>query len=69
MLATYACGRGPLSGVNAIGSFFTKIGDRATWVRVLKVVTGALMIIAGLVRLGAPGAEKIAGQLPKVIPV
>jgi hypothetical protein len=56
-------------GLTAIGDFFTKIGDRATWVRVAKVVIGAIMIIAGLAKLGTPAAEKIAAKLPKVIPV
>jgi hypothetical protein len=60
---------GTLTGVNAIGGFFAKIGDRSTWVRIIKVVVGAIMIIAGLVRLGAPGAEQVASKLPKVIPV
>jgi len=64
-----APGLGGLSGVNAIGNFFNKIGDRATWVRIAKVAIGAIMIIAGLVRLGVPAAEKIAAKLPPVVPV
>jgi hypothetical protein len=59
----------PLSGIDAVGSFFNKLGDRATWIRVAKVVIGAIMIIAGLVRMGVPGAEKIASKLPPVVPV
>jgi hypothetical protein len=58
-----------LGGLDAIGNFFSTLGDRATWVRIIKVVVGSIMIIAGLVRLGAPGAEQIAGKLPPVIPV
>jgi len=59
----------PLSGIDAVGHFFTTLGDRATWVRILKVTVGAIMIIAGLVRMGAPGAEKIASKLPPIVPV
>jgi len=58
-----------LNVVPGLSDFFTKLGDRATWVRILKVVVGSIMIIAGLVRLGAPGAEQVASKLPKVIPV
>lgn len=59
----------PLSGIDAVGGFFSKLGDRATWVRILKVTVGAIMIIAGLVRLGSPAAEKIAAKLPPIVPV
>ena len=59
----------PLTGIDAVGSFFSKLGDRALWVRIVKVAVGAIMIIAGLAKMGAPAAEKIAAKLPKVIPV
>lgn len=59
----------PFTGINAVGAFFNKLGDRATIVRIVKVVIGAVMIIAGLAKMGAPAAEKIAAKLPKVIPV
>jgi hypothetical protein len=58
-----------LNVVPGVSDFFSRLGDRATWVRILKVTVGAIMIIAGLVRLGAPGAEQLAAKLPKVIPV
>jgi hypothetical protein len=59
----------PTFGLADIGKFFARLGQRATWVRIVKVIAGGILIIAGLARLAQPGAEKLASNLPKVIPV
>lgn len=41
----------PLTGVAAIGDFFSKLGQRNTWLRIGKVVVGLVLIIVGLVQL------------------
>jgi len=61
---------GPLSGLEAIGAFFSKIGSRAFMVRAVKVVLGAGLIVVGVVQLSGAGgvAKKIASDI-KVVPV
>lgn len=38
----------PLSGVNAIGDFFNKLGQANTWIRVAEVVLGIALIGIGI---------------------
>lgn len=38
---------GVLSGLDAVGAFFGQLGQKATWVRVLQVVGGAVLIVGG----------------------
>jgi hypothetical protein len=53
----------PLSGVNAIGAFFNKLGEANTWIRVGKVVIGGLLLVVGLVHItGAAGAVADAAR-------
>jgi hypothetical protein len=40
-----------LTGVNAIGGFFSDLGQRNTWLRVGKVAIGLVLIIVGLVQI------------------
>lgn len=55
----------PLKGIDAIGAFFNKLGDRNLWIRVGKVVIGGLLLVIGLVHItGAGGA--VAGLARKV---
>jgi hypothetical protein len=56
----------PLSGVDAIGAFFNKLGDPHLWIRVAKVVTGGLLLVIGLVHItGAGGAvASVARKVP-----
>lgn len=52
----------PLSGVNAIGDFFTRLTEAATWTRVGEVTLGLLLLIVGLSKLTniAPPITKLA---------
>jgi hypothetical protein len=42
---------GPLTGLAAIGDFFTKLGNANTWLRVAEVLLGAGIIIVALAKL------------------
>lgn len=48
----------PLSAIGDVNSFFASLGQRATWVRILKVMFGGMLILAGLFRIS--GASKAA---------
>lgn len=41
----------PLTGINAIGAFFNKLGESNTWIRVAKVVIGGVMLIVGIAHI------------------
>jgi hypothetical protein len=41
----------PLSGIDAVGSFFNMLSERGTWVRIAKVVIGAGLIFMGIQQL------------------
>lgn len=53
-----------LSGLDAIGSFFSELGQANTWIRVAEVLLGLALIIVGLSKL--TGAGQIARQAAKV---
>jgi hypothetical protein len=52
----------PLTGLDAIGNFFNKLGDASTWIRVAEVAVGLLLIAVGIAELtkAVPLATKIA---------
>lgn len=50
-----------------IANFFGDFTQANTWIRVAKVVTGALLIIVGAAHL--TGADKAAGKAAKVAPL
>lgn len=51
------------TGINAIGGFFTALGQAATWIRVAKVIIGGTLLIVGLVHItGAAGAAADAAR-------
>lgn len=53
----------PLSGLAAIGAFFSSLGLASTWVRVAKVVIGGTLVIVGLVHMtGATGTVATAAR-------
>jgi len=56
----------PLSGLDAIGAFFSALSEANTWIRVSKVVIGGLLLIIGLVHItGAGGAAaSVARKVP-----
>ncbi|MGH3223573.1 MAG: hypothetical protein ACRDPY_33635 [Streptosporangiaceae bacterium] len=52
----------PLSGVAAIGDFFSKLGQPNTWIRVGEVALGLILLAVGVARItgAVPLATKIA---------
>jgi hypothetical protein len=52
-------GSNPLTGVNAIGDFFTRLSDPHTWVRVGEFVAGGLLLFIGgsAVLRGTPASQ------------
>lgn len=59
---------GVVDGLDAVGAFFGQLGQRGTWVRVLQVVGGAGLVIAGLAWLGKDIAGPVASVAADVIP-
>jgi hypothetical protein len=57
----------PLTGVDAIGAFFNKLGDANTWIRVGKVVIGGLLLVVGLVHI--TGVQGAAANIARKVPV
>ena len=45
-----------IPGLQQIGDFFTSLDSKNTWVRVVKVVIGGALLIAGIVRMSGAGA-------------
>lgn len=43
------------TGINAIGDFFSALGNSGTWVRVAKVAIGGVLVIVGLAKLTGAG--------------
>ena len=56
----------PLTGINAIGDFFSRLTQSATWIRAGKVIIGGLLLIVGLVHItGISGAAAdVARKVP-----
>jgi hypothetical protein len=50
------------AGIDAIGGFFTKLGEPSTWIRVAEVVLGVILLAVGVARIthAVPIATKIA---------
>lgn len=57
----------PLSGIQAVGDFFARLTDLNTWIRVGEFVLGALLLIAGALRLS--GAPADLRDIAKLTPV
>ena len=55
----------PLSGLNAIGDFFQRLTQKATWERVAEFAAGALILYIGLKALTAPEGQKVATRTAK----
>jgi hypothetical protein len=57
----------PLHGIEAIGNFFNKLGQAATWKRVAEVILGAALVIIGIAKLaaGTPAGKAAAGIATK----
>ena len=59
---SHALQNGPLSGLAAIGDFFQRLSQGATWVRVGEVVLGLIFLAVGVARIthAVPIATKVA---------
>jgi hypothetical protein len=57
----------PLSGVDAIGAFFNKLGEANTWIRVGKVIIGGLLLVVGLVHI--TGADNAIASAARKVPL
>jgi len=55
----------PLSGIDAIGAFFNIIGNRETWVRVIEVGLGTVLVFIGINHLTGGAATKAIKAVPK----
>ena len=53
----------PLTGLNAIGDFFNKLGEANTWIRVGEVLLGVVLIAVGVARI--TGAQNVISQVVK----
>lgn len=54
-----------LTGINAIGDFFNRLTQSATWVRVGEVVAGGLLLYLGLKAVVAPSGANVGRQTVK----
>jgi hypothetical protein len=52
-----------VGAAESVGDFLGKLGERNTWLRVLKVVIGVVLVIVGLVQL--THADKLIGPAAK----
>ena len=52
----------PLSGLQAIGAFFSDLSQASTWIRVAEVLAGLILIAVGVARIthAVPVATKVA---------
>lgn len=59
-----------LSGLDAIGRFFSDLGNPVFWIRLGKILAGGLLLILGLAKLTGVSekAGSIAGKAVKVAP-
>lgn len=63
-------GTTPLSGIDAIGHFFSNLSQRGFWIRIAKVGIGIVMIVVGLSKLTGAGSkiEAVAAKIPPIVP-
>lgn len=61
----------PLAGLQSIGQFFQNLGDLNTWLRIGKVVIGAVLIFIGVAHLTSfdEKATGVAGKVLKAAPL
>jgi hypothetical protein len=52
----------PLSGVNAIGDFFNRLSEKATWIRVGEVIVGGVILFIGIHALASGTAVSNASK-------
>ena len=47
----------PLTGINAIGDFFSRLTNSNTWIRAAKILVGGMLVLVGIAHMtGASGA-------------
>lgn len=59
----------PLTGVDAIGGFFNKLGEANTWIRVAKVAVGGLLLIVGIVHITGAGGPVASAARKVPLPI
>lgn len=57
----------PLSGLAAVGDFFGRLTEAATWTRVAKVIVGAALVLIGLAHM--TGADTAVARAARSVPV
>ena len=57
----------PLSGIAAVGDFFSKLGQANTWIRVGEALLGIILIGIGLARI--TGAQNLISKAVKAAPL
>lgn len=57
----------PLTGLAAIGDFFSRLTEADTWIRVGKVLAGGVLLIIGLAHM--TGAENGIAKIARNVPV
>lgn len=57
----------PLTGLDAIGSFFGTLTSANTWIRVAKVLVGGIVLVIGLAHI--TGASNAVAQAARKVPL
>lgn len=57
----------PVSGLAAIGQFFTNLGSANLWIRVAKVVIGGALLIIGLAHM--TGSDHAIARTARMVPL
>lgn len=47
----------PLSGIDAVGAFFATLTQANTWTRLLKIITGGILLTAGIIKMTGAGTQ------------
>jgi len=55
--------KSPLTGLNAVGDFFQRLSQAATWLRILEVVLGVSLIAIGIAKMSGISPGKVAKGL------
>lgn len=56
-----------IPGLPAIGDFFSRLTEAATWIRIAKVVAGGVLLIVGLVHI--TGADNSVANVARKVPL
>jgi hypothetical protein len=62
-----ASSNSPLAGLAAIGDFFSRLTEKNTWLRAVKILAGGMLIIIGMAHM--TGADNAVAAAARKIPV